>query len=204
MVSDIDYFHFFFSRHYVQSIETFSIETDSRFLNFLDVVFKTDNKFYDEGRDTYLENIQKIQWEKEMREGTSARRTIFLKLNKLKNKIKLLLDSNEKEPIQARLPISSYDLDVEYRKYKIERSRLERAKLERLYDEEIEARNKICRYLRKTFWDCERVKACQLRSIFNDIIVKNYPLSIVDVDIDDFRTSEGYSMEILDTISRYV
>lgn len=159
---------------------------------------------YNEGRETYLENVQKIQWEQEMREGTSARRTILLELNKLKNKIKLLLDSNEKETIHARLPISSYDLDMEYRKYKIERARLEREELKKFYNEEIEARNTACQYLRKTFWDREHVNACQLRSIFNDVIVKNYPLSIVNVDIDDFRMSEGYSMEILGIISRYL
>nr|KAF7400221.1 hypothetical protein H0235_015958 [Vespula pensylvanica] len=186
-------------RHYV---ETISIEADSRFLNSFNVVFEINNKLYNEGRDTYLENVQKIQWEQEMREGTLARRTILLELNKLKNKIKLLLDSNEKETIHARLPISSYDLDMEYRKYKIERARLEREELKKFYDEEIEARNTACQYLRKTFWDREHVNACQLRSIFNDVIVKNYPLSIVNVDIDDFRMSEGYSMEILDIISR--
>ncbi|KAF7383888.1 hypothetical protein HZH68_014645 [Vespula germanica] len=186
-------------RHYV---ETISIEADSRFLNSFNVVFEINNKLYNEGRETYLENVQKIQWEQEMREGTSARRTILLELNKLKNKIKLLLDSNEKETIHARLPISSYDLDMEYRKYKIERARLEREELKKFYNEEIEARNTACQYLRKTFWDREHVNACQLRSIFNDVIVKNYPLSIVNVDIDDFRMSEGYSMEILGIISR--
>ncbi|XP_047366937.1 cilia- and flagella-associated protein 43-like isoform X2 [Vespa velutina] len=190
-------------RHHVQSIDDmFSIEANSAFLNVSDVPFKADDLFYNEGPNTYLENIQKVRWEKETIEGTSARRAILLELNELKSKIKLLLDSNEKETIPGRLPISSYDLDVEYRKYKIERARLKREELKRLYDEEIEARYKICQYLRKTFWDCERVKACQLRSIFADIIVKNYPFGIVDVDVDDFRTSEGYSMEILDTISR--
>ncbi|XP_043487317.1 cilia- and flagella-associated protein 43-like [Polistes fuscatus] len=164
-------------RRYVQ-LKTISINVDSRFLNSFNFIFES-NKLYNKGLDTYLENIQKIQWENEMNEEMSTRHTIFLELNKLKSKIKELLDLNEKETILTRLPISLYDLDEEYRKYRIKKADLERKELKRRYDEEIEARNKVCLYLRKIFWDPERVHACCLKSIFGEIIVKNYPLKTI-------------------------
>ncbi|XP_014598768.1 PREDICTED: cilia- and flagella-associated protein 43-like [Polistes canadensis] len=166
-------------RRYVQ-LETISINADSRFFNSFNFIFES-NK---------------------LNEEMSTRHTIFLELNKLKSKIKQLLDLNERETILTRLPISSYDLDEEYRRYRIKRADLERKELKRRYEEEIEARNKVCQYLRQIFWDPERVHACCLKSIFGEIIVENYPLSIINVEIDDFRMSEGYSMEILDIVSR--
>ncbi|KAI4503920.1 hypothetical protein M0802_001323 [Mischocyttarus mexicanus] len=187
-------------RRYLQ-LETISIKADSRFLNSFNFIFDT-NKLYNKGLDTYLENIQKIQLESEMNEAMSTRHTIFLELKKLKDKIKELLDSNEKETILTRLSISSYDLDEEYRKYTIQKADLERQKLKQRYDEENETRNKVYQYLRKIFWDPECVHGCYLRSIFGEIIIKNYPLSIINVEIDDFRMSEGYSIEILDIVSR--
>ncbi|KAK2579342.1 hypothetical protein KPH14_008293 [Odynerus spinipes] len=167
---------------------------------FVDFTFDID-KLYSEGKDTYLENIDSIQSKKEKDEALTIRQTILLDVEKLRNKIKDLLDSNEKETMQARLPISCYDLDVDYRNYKIEKARLEREELERRYKEEIDARNKVYRYLRNTFWDPERVHSCSLRSIFGETIIKNYPLSIVNVEIDNFHTSEGYTIDILDIIS---
>ncbi|XP_015171771.1 PREDICTED: uncharacterized protein LOC107064035 [Polistes dominula] len=187
-------------RRYVQW-KTVSIKADSRFFNSFNFIFES-IKLYDKGLNTYLENIQKLQWENEMNEETFTRRTIFLELNKLKSKIKKLLDLNEKETILRRLPISSYDLDEEYRKYRIKMADLKRNELKQRYNEEIEARNKVCQYLRTIFWDSERVHACCLKSIFGEIIVQNYPWGIVNVEIDDFRMFEGYSIEILDIVSR--
>lgn len=76
----------------------------------------------------------------------------------------------------ARLPISTFDLDREARQRRIEEARLERDKLRQNLEEDCAQRDQMASNLREIFWEPLQVKPCALRSIGDDTIVQNYPL----------------------------
>lgn len=95
-----------------------------------------------------------------------------------------LLDSNEKEPSEARLPVSVFDLDREGRQ---RRTLAARAK-------EIAFQDEASSYLRQRFEDPFVVRPRSVRSFFASSKVANYPLTKLEPRGVDCRAWSRFSV----------
>ncbi|XP_072759720.1 cilia- and flagella-associated protein 43 [Anoplolepis gracilipes] len=153
------------------------------------------NKLYGLAGETWLDNIIATKLKAERDEALPLRASIIADLEKIKNQIRELLDINESKSMDARLPISAFDLDREFRQRKIEEARLEREEVRRKLEEECAQRDQIASYIREIFWDSLRVKPCALKSIGDDTIVHNYPLVASTRKMNDFKVWDKLSSD---------
>ncbi|KAL6445963.1 hypothetical protein ACFW04_000971 [Cataglyphis niger] len=153
------------------------------------------NKLYGLTGKTWLENVIAAKLKAERDEALPLRASILADLEKIKNQIRELLDINESKPPDARLPISAFDLDREYRQRKMEEARLERDEVRRKLEEECTQRDQIASYIREIFWDPLQVKPCALKSIGGDTIVRNYPLVASTRKVNDIKVWNRLSSE---------
>ncbi|KAL0119320.1 hypothetical protein PUN28_009711 [Cardiocondyla obscurior] len=145
------------------------------------------NKLYDQEKETWLDSIIATRLKVEHDEVVLLRTCIMNDLEKLKTQIRQLLDTNESKSSDARLPISAFDLDREFRQRKIKEAQLERDKLYQSLEEDCIQRDQTTSNLREIFWEPLKVKPCALRSIGDDTIVRNYPLVASTRKINDFK-----------------
>ena len=99
-----------------------------------------------------------------------------------------LLDLNERKNIESKMPVSTFDLNVEKRQEKIEKALREKEENKK-YSQEIIARNsKIVDYIMNKFWNSLEIHDCTLISFNDKIRVDNYPLRYMDKreKMDDF------------------
>lgn len=153
---------------------------------------------------TWLDDIIAAKLKAEREQALPIRATIVADLKKIKNQVRFpkfffifrqifefekvrmckllarqmraLVDANESKSLDARLPISAFDLDRESRQRRIEEARLKRNSLRRSLEEECARRDEMSSWLRETFWTPLQLKPCALRSIGGDTTVQNYPL----------------------------
>ncbi|KAG5310461.1 CFA43 protein, partial [Acromyrmex insinuator] len=152
-------------------------ETETMNINLTIEDFTSDpNEQYDQGKKSWLDSIIADKLKAEHEEVLFLRASILADLEKIQTQIRELLDINESEPPNARLPISAFDLDREARQRRIEEARLERDKLRQKLEEDCAQRDQVASNLREIFWEPLQVKPCALRSIGGDTIVQNYPL----------------------------
>ncbi|EGI69240.1 WD repeat-containing protein C10orf79 [Acromyrmex echinatior] len=152
-------------------------ETETMNINLTIEDFTSDpNEQYDQGKKSWLDSIIADKLKAEHEEVLLLRASILADLEKIQTQIRELLDINESEPPNARLPISAFDLDREARQRRIEEARLERDKLRQKLEEDCAQRDQVASNLREIFWEPLQVKPCALRSIGGDTIVQNYPL----------------------------
>ncbi|KAG5339959.1 CFA43 protein, partial [Acromyrmex charruanus] len=152
-------------------------ETENMNMNLTIENFTSDpNEQYDQGKKSWLDSIIADKLKAEHEEALPLRASILADLEKIQTQIRELLDVNESESPNARLPISAFDLDREARQRRIEGARLERDKLRQKLEEDCAQRDQVASNLREIFWEPLQVKPCALRSIGGDTIVQNYPL----------------------------
>jgi len=118
--------------------------------------------------------------------------------------IRELLDMNEGKPPDARLPISTFDLDREAHRRRIQEARLEQEEVRRSIEEECARREQTVSYLREILWDPLLVKPCALRSIDGDTTVRNYPLVAAIRRPNDVRVWDRLSADADEFPYRYL
>ncbi|XP_011872064.1 PREDICTED: uncharacterized protein LOC105564361 isoform X2 [Vollenhovia emeryi] len=170
------------------------IETASVHLAIED--FTTDpNERYDREKETWLDSVIAAKLKAERDEALPRRAGIVADLEKIKTQIRELLDINEGKTPDARLPISAFDLNHEYRQRRIEEARLERDTLYRNLEEDCAQRDQVAESLREIFWELLEVKPCALTTIGGDAIVRNHPLVASTRKMDDFKVWDKLSSD---------
>ncbi|XP_011693346.1 PREDICTED: uncharacterized protein LOC105453253 [Wasmannia auropunctata] len=152
-------------------------ETEAMSVHLTIENFSSDpSELYDRENETWLDSVIAAKLKTERDKALPRRASIVADFEKIKAQIRELLDTNEGKSSDARLPISVFDLDHEFRQRRIEEARLERDKMHRNLEEDCAQRDQVASNLREIFWEPLRVKPCALRSIGGDTIVRNYPL----------------------------
>ncbi|EFN89911.1 WD repeat-containing protein C10orf79 [Harpegnathos saltator] len=176
------------------------------------------------GRETWLDSVIAAKLQAERDEALLERAAIVADLKRIKDQARLfeidstalsllgnhfnpsireLLDRNENKPPDVRLPISTFDLDRQFRQRKIEEARLEREELHRSLEEECVRRDQVVSYLREIFWTPLQVKPCALRSIGGDTKVHNYPLVASSRKTNDFKIWDRLSSDADEFVYSY-
>ncbi|XP_032687920.1 cilia- and flagella-associated protein 43-like [Odontomachus brunneus] len=145
--------------------------------------------------ETWLDSVIAAKLKAEYKEALSVRASIMVDLKKIKNQIRELLDINESKLPDVRLPISTFDLDRQFRQQKIEEARLKRHELHRSLEKECAQRDQVVSYLREIFWTPLQVKPCALRSIAGDMKIHNYPLVASNRKMNDFKVWDRLSSD---------
>ncbi|XP_071559950.1 cilia- and flagella-associated protein 43 [Temnothorax nylanderi] len=153
------------------------------------------NELYDRGKETWLDSVIAAKLKAEHDEALPLRASIVADLEKIKTQIRELLNINEGESPDARLPISAFDLDRESRQRRIEEARLERDKLYRNLEDNCSQRDQVTSNLREIFWESLEVKPCALRLIGGDAIVQNYLLVVSTRKMNDFKVWDRLSAD---------
>ncbi|XP_014488827.1 PREDICTED: cilia- and flagella-associated protein 43-like [Dinoponera quadriceps] len=153
------------------------------------------SEFHGPEEATWLDNVIVAKLKAERDEALLVRTSIVADLEKIKNQIRELLDINESEPPDVRLPVSAFDLDHQFRQRRVEEARLERDELHRSLEEECVRRDQMMSYLREIFWEPLQVKPCALRSIGDDTIIHNYPLVAPHRKMNDLKIWDRLSSD---------
>ncbi|XP_078038699.1 cilia- and flagella-associated protein 43 [Augochlora pura] len=129
--------------------------------------------------ETWIERSIRKRDVAEKQQALSARLSILEDLNRLKQRVKEMLDSNEEETPAARLPIHSFDLNLEARARKLADAKLTEERLLETGEQQIERYDRISRYMRERFLDPLRVPPSSVASVLGETKVTNYPLGVV-------------------------
>lgn len=113
-----------------------------------------------------------------------------------------LLDSNEKEPSRARLPVSVFDLDREGRQRRTLAARAKEIAWARESELRIAFQDEASSYLRQRFSDPFVVRPRSLRSFFASSKVANYPLTKLEPRGVDYRAWSRFSVATRAMVSR--
>lgn len=116
--------------------------------------------------------------------------------------MKKLLDINEEESPEARLPVSAFDLDQEARERKLAAAKLEEGHLMKIAGEEISRLDRTKCFLRERFVDPLIVPPRTIFPMFGESKVNNYPLVQVPSRELGLRSWCRFSAEIRDSVSR--
>ncbi|XP_076678258.1 uncharacterized protein LOC143374208 [Andrena cerasifolii] len=136
-------------------------------------------------------------------EGALATRLSMLdELGAITIQVKKLLDKNEEESLEARLPVSAFDLDQEARERKQAAAKLEEKHLMKIADEEISRLNRTKCFLRQRFVVPLIVPPRTIFPMFGDSKVTNYLLVQVPSRELGLRSWCRFSAEIRDSVSR--
>ncbi|XP_054007643.1 cilia- and flagella-associated protein 43-like [Hylaeus anthracinus] len=157
----------------------------------------------DRSTETWMEAIMRDKTMTEKKQDLSARLSILHDLNGIKCRVKTLLDSNENESSDARLPISAFDLDQAARECKLIEMKSIQEQLIKDSEERIASRERAISFLRKRFLEPLLVLPRTISSIFGESKVANYPLVKIASREADHRSWCRFSMEIRELVSRF-
>ncbi|XP_043600284.1 uncharacterized protein LOC122575439 isoform X9 [Bombus pyrosoma] len=129
-----------------------------------------------EGTETWMDMVIRQRSMAEEKQALATRLSLLDDWNKLKRRVKALLDSNETEPPNARLPISAFDLDQRGRELALAAARSTEIELTKNAEETISRLNQSILYLRQRFLDPLIVRPRSIFSLFGESKVTNYPL----------------------------
>ncbi|XP_043274409.1 cilia- and flagella-associated protein 43-like isoform X3 [Venturia canescens] len=131
---------------------------------------------------TWIEGKIMLNVQKEREECVEERNSILADFSKLRERLKSLLDANERESPDARLSIADFDLDRDLRVQKIQENSEAGKKLVEKLEGEIFQRNEVSKYLRKLCWDPMETQACSLLSIDKKTKVDNFAIPRLTLD----------------------
>ncbi|XP_043265656.1 cilia- and flagella-associated protein 43-like [Colletes gigas] len=152
---------------------------------------------------TWVDAMARKRTMDEEKRDLSSRLSIVNDFNDLKRRVKALLDANEAESPDARLPISAFDLDAEARERKMAAARMREEQLIENTEELIAGNERAISYLRERFLEPLVVRPKSISSIFGESKVTNYPLVKVDQGEIDRRAWCRFSMETRELVSRF-
>ncbi|XP_066595679.1 cilia- and flagella-associated protein 43-like [Prorops nasuta] len=154
-------------------------EIENKILNTMETKLIFDYTFeIDEGirGDTWLKKLTFFTELKEIEASRPLRQSILQDLSILKYQIKKLIDINEIESPETRLPLSTFDLNVEKRKSRIDSETAKIEEYKQNIDESILLNNRVASYIKDKFWKCLVVPSSSILSIIGDTRVNNFPL----------------------------
>nr|XP_031847353.1 cilia- and flagella-associated protein 43-like [Nomia melanderi] len=178
-------------------IEKFESLEDSRWIS--DAKTEAD----DWQSETWIDGKIRERNAAEQKRDLSARLSILEDFEGLKRRIAALLDSNEAEPPEARLPIRAFDLDQEARSRKLAAVKSEEERLSRACEQRIDRYDRASRFLRERFLDNLLVAPSSVSSVFSEAKVANYPLQRVSPQDEDLLSWCRFSEKIEETIVRF-
>lgn len=128
-----------------------------------------------EGDKTWTEWRYEMQLKEEEEASREQKTALLNDFEELRNKVKKLLDENEASTEIEKLPIAAFDLDIKGRdhKLKVGRDICENLRLE--FEHNINETKRVSKWIRKNFWDPQKVVAKSLYAIFDEMEVVNYP-----------------------------
>ncbi|XP_050484629.1 uncharacterized protein LOC126870714 isoform X1 [Bombus huntii] len=135
----------------------------------------TENEEIEE-TETWMDMVIRRRSMAEEKQALATRLSLLDDWNKLKRRVKTLLDSNEAAPPNARLPISAFDLDQRGRELALAAARSTEIELTKNAEEEISRLDQSILYLRERFLDPLIVRPRSIFSLFGESKVTNYPL----------------------------
>ncbi|XP_076629987.1 cilia- and flagella-associated protein 43 [Colletes latitarsis] len=153
--------------------------------------------------ETWVDAMTRKRTMDEEKRDLSLRLSIINDFDDLKRRVKALLDANEAESPDARLPISAFDLDAEARERKMAAAKSREEQLIKNTEELIASRERAISYLRERFLEPLVVRPKSISSIFGESKVTNYPLVKVDQGEIDRGAWCRFSMETRELVSRF-
>ncbi|XP_063981248.1 cilia- and flagella-associated protein 43-like [Diachasmimorpha longicaudata] len=136
---------------------------------------------------TWIELKEARKFERERNEMAIERASILSDFEKLRDKLKTLIDDNARASDAAKLPLENFDLDKEGRALAIEKNREEQENLVKTLEEKASREAAISKFLRKLCWDSMQVPACALISLDGKVRVDNYALPRINDDDEEKR-----------------
>ncbi|XP_076296042.1 cilia- and flagella-associated protein 43 [Lasioglossum baleicum] len=169
--------------------------------------------------ETWMERSIRKRIAVEEREALSTRLSILDDLNGLRTRffdfetkfttlsycgtqMKALLDSNESETPEARLPISAFDLDAVARECKLAAARSTGERVSQSIELKIERYDRASRYLRERFVEPLRVPPSCVSSVLGKSKVTNYPLAEMSSQDSDLLAWCRFSEETRQAVSK--
>ncbi|KAF7398632.1 hypothetical protein HZH66_006529 [Vespula vulgaris] len=143
-------------------------------VNLLNPAKRRLNKFEEEIDLTWVEWIAKEKLEAEETACAEERTSIMKDFLILKNDVVELLNKNEIVPELERLPVSAFDLDKVEREHamKVAKNAREDKRLE--YEFECSSMDHIADWIKKTYWDSQKILAKSIFSILDSLEVTNF------------------------------
>ncbi|KAL2712341.1 cilia- and flagella-associated protein 43-like [Vespula squamosa] len=144
-------------------------------VNLLNPAKRRLNKFQEEIDLTWVEWIAKEKLEEEETACAEERTSIMKDFLILKNDVVELLNKNEIVPELERLPVSDFDLDKVEREHamKVAKNAREDKRLE--YEFNCSTMDHIADWIKKTYWDPQKILAKSIFSILDNLEVTNFP-----------------------------
>ncbi|XP_028982154.1 cilia- and flagella-associated protein 43-like [Diachasma alloeum] len=128
----------------------------------------------DSGVEIWSDWMIRQQAMREEEQSKDLKSSIMNDFYKLKIQVSKLLDENEKLPVQERLAISAFDLDMIEREQKIKTAKEEREDRRLELEFQCTQVEKVSNWIKKTFWDVQDVKQQSIFAIFGDTEVMNF------------------------------
>lgn len=121
-----------------------------------------------------MKDEQKYRKEKETSE--SLRKDIILKVADLKQRLQVVVDTNEQKSEEEQLSIQDFNLNICAKDNMIQIS-LRKCELEKQQTFEfIDAQSKINDWILRNCWEPVQVKGVKLHGIFTQLTIENFPL----------------------------
>lgn len=124
----------------------------------------------------WLDIQQLRQKEKEEELYKEEKDNIKDEFERLRQKIKDLIDNNQKVPQAEKVELDSFNIAVEWTKIKAEEAEDQRNLENKRMDKYIQAQTNVNQAIIEKCWQSMEMKGCQIRGIFTKINVENYPL----------------------------
>lgn len=128
-----------------------------------------------EGDKTWTEWRDEMKLREEEEASREQKTALLNDFEKLREKVRKLLDENEASTEIEKLPIAAFDLDIKGRdhKLKVGRDICENLRLE--FEHNINETKRVSKWIRKNFWDPQKIVAKSLYAILDEMEVVNYP-----------------------------
>lgn len=133
------------------------------------------NKFKEEIDLTWVEWIAKEKLKEEVTACAQKRTNIMKDFFVLKNVVVELLNKNEIVPELERLPVSAFDLDKAEREHAMKLAKHAREDKRLEYEFNCNSMDHIADWIKKSYWDPQKILAKSIFSILNSLEVTNYP-----------------------------
>ncbi|XP_046822156.1 cilia- and flagella-associated protein 43-like [Vespa crabro] len=143
------------------------------------------NKFKEEIDLTWVEWIAKEKLKEEETACAQKRTSIMKDFLVLKNVVVELLNKNEIVPELERLPVSAFDLDKAEREHamKVAKHAREDKRLE--YEFNCSSMDHIAAWIKRTYWDPQKILAKSIFSILNSLEVTNFPFILENPEVKE-------------------
>lgn len=129
---------------------------------------------------TWVDWKKSLKLEEEAKQCWELKSTLLDNLNKIKNKISIMLDENETCPVIEQLPISSFDLNFVVGEQNTEESS-EKCEDKRL---ELEFKcsdfDRIAEWIKNNMWDTQEIKDQSICEIYGNMELVNYGSVVED------------------------